>query len=328
MWKVSKKKNQKQQQRNLPPPPVVSTYCSSNIKPRLFLHNLLFRRSTPNSRPKTPPSPSPSPAKTSSSNSLLAKEYWEKIRRLEQELADLDKWLNSSVRNNEGNIDEIVSLKDGNYIKKVRRGLMNKKSQELAIQISVPVSVEEVTTISEVLMSMASMGMDTLIETLIETIPLSNITGCMIDDIRRKSTTRKEVTEVIIGDAMEMIEELAMEGLKINQTTSNRHKRIVPDDTKKKKKDLHQVTVHVMLIQIRDVINHFVEVGNPMIALVALSNGTGDRKETKVEDVCVAGLTFDDDFEDDGFIWSFSWMDSDNLHRFLRNHDIVCPKKY
>ncbi|XP_026656598.1 uncharacterized protein LOC113461173 [Phoenix dactylifera] len=306
-------------------PPVVAPIGCSKIKSFLSLCRSL-------SHPQPCPQPKPSlqviSQKETTSNSISAPlitnfsgdreaavlAYWRRARELEQELRRIDKWLDMEKRQREhlhsmtGKAQEylgteLMKLSDGSYLHEIKR--LGRPWGRLVMQFSVPAIAENATTATEVLCRMASMKVEDLLNSLFESMPMANITGCRTGERKGKPVLvgpENGFLEAILLDAMEKMEGLVLEGLRIQMGPS-----IKANVKGSKGKEIsRQCLILLMLIQVRDPKEDNGAVGEFMIGLIEASAAEVSGRRFHIHGVHIAGMKYMKRTSGKDFIWSVS----------------------
>ncbi|CAL5086863.1 unnamed protein product [Urochloa decumbens] len=199
--------------------------------------------------------------------------------------------------------EEIARLEDGSYLREIRRA--GRPWGRLAVQVSRPVVPEDAASASEVLDKMATMRADDLCKFLVEMMPLKDITGQQNpgEPVRRRAAARlssaDDLLEALIIRAMDRLESLVLEGLKIQMASPAVEPATVAavvadrrrvDEAAVGKDDC---MVHVVLMQVRDPNERYGAIGDTMLGLVEASL---QRKDAAVKlemlGMHVAGISF------------------------------------
>ncbi|XP_072968098.1 uncharacterized protein [Typha angustifolia] len=338
--------------RNTPSSAVVSIGCS-RIKSYLSL-----RRAIPG--PKPAPFPEPSlrnkavepprqepalnstpaimiPPSSFSDSEAAAQAYWRRVTQLEQELQKLDKWLSTERRLTEcikgGTREEhrkpLLRLADGSYLHEIKR--LGRPWGRLVMQISPPTIAENASTASEVIRGMMSMKMEDLCKCLMESMPMRDITGQRRDEITGKPVLQGSedgFMEAILLAAMEKMEGLVLEGLRIQMGSSRQGNNGI-EKRGREKETTDDCVVVVVLIQVRDPKEDFGATGELMIGIIEASAADMEGTRFNIRGVHVAGLSFTRKrIDGKDFLWSASLQGCRGSHtsccwQYVRNPDRV-----
>lgn len=158
----------------------------------------------------------------------------------------------------------------------------------------------------QVLCQMASMRMEDLLGSLFESMSMTNISGCKTGECRGKSVlegSEDGFVEAILLDAMEKMEGLVLEGLRIQMESSS--KAINIKERKGKVRSRHCLVL-LMLIQVRDPMEGNGAVGEFMIGLIEASAAEVSARRFHIHGVHIAGIKRMRRTNGKDFIWSAS----------------------
>ncbi|XP_042513862.1 uncharacterized protein LOC122088609 [Macadamia integrifolia] len=231
-----------------------------------------------------------------------ARIYWRRAQQLENELIQLDKWLNTEKllrdcldkkngscpselkmeRTNESCLrTELLRMAHGGYIYRTMRLVTARR--KLVIQLSAPaiIPVEVGSDILQVLKRMALMGTNNLHQWLLKSLPMCDLCGDHGKKINESSG--KGFMETIVFDAIEKFEILVLEGMRIQMGRKEKAKKGIWE------KRLRECVVVVMLIQMRDEEKGNEAFGEIMIGLVEASIRQAEGSGIFIEGVHLAG---------------------------------------
>ncbi|CAL5072862.1 unnamed protein product [Urochloa decumbens] len=200
--------------------------------------------------------------------------------------------------------EEIVArLEDGSYLREIRRA--GRPWGRLAVQVSRPVVPEDAASASEVLDKMAAMRADDLCKFLVEMMPLKDITGQQNpgEPVRRRAAARlssgDDLLEALIIRAMDKLESLVLEGLKIQMASPAVEPATVAAVVADRRRDDEAAVgkddcmVHVVLMQVRDPNERYGAIGDTMLGLVEASLQRKDGTvKLEMQGMHVAGISF------------------------------------
>ncbi|CAN6211315.1 unnamed protein product [Urochloa humidicola] len=197
--------------------------------------------------------------------------------------------------------EEIARLEDGSYLREVRSA--GRPWGRLAVQVSRPVVPEDAASASDVLDKMAAMRADDLCKFLVEMMPLKDITGQENpgEPVWRRAarlSSGDDLLEALVIRAMDKLESLVLEGLKIQMASpATEPSTVVAVGADRRKDDEKAVgkdcMVHVVLMQVRDPNERYGAIGDTMVGLIEASL---ERKDAAVrlemQGLHVAGISF------------------------------------
>ena len=161
---------------------------------------------------------------------------------------------------------------------------------------------------------MTAMKPDDLCKFLIQMMPLMDIAGRQNLGETVCRTTRlssgDDLLEALIFEAMDKMEGLVLEGLKIQMASTGTNFTVAAADQRRQHEPvIENCMVHVVLIQVRDPKERYDAIGDPMIGLIEASLETKDGKvKMEVQGMHVAGIRFVNRNSSDGrcMMWSAS----------------------
>ncbi|CAN6205066.1 unnamed protein product [Urochloa humidicola] len=194
--------------------------------------------------------------------------------------------------------EEIARLEDGSYLREVRSA--GRPWGRLAVQVSRPVVPEDAASASEVLDKMAAMRADDLCKFLVEMVPLKDITGQENpgEPVRRRAarlSSADDLLEGIVIRAMDKLESLVLEGLKIQMASPATEPSTVGADRRRDYEAAggKDCMVHVVLMQVRDPNERYGAIGDTMVGLIEASLERKDAAvKLEMQGLHVAGITF------------------------------------
>ncbi|WVZ65848.1 hypothetical protein U9M48_015147 [Paspalum notatum var. saurae] len=200
-----------------------------------------------------------------------------------------------------GGVQEMVRLEDGSYMREVRR--VGRPWERLAVQVSRPVVPEDAASASEVLDKMTAMRAEDLLKSLVQTMPLKDIAGRQNpgEPVRRTArlSSGDGLAEALVFKAMDKLESLALEGLKIQMASPETEPgAVAAAATADRRRDEAIskdciVLVHVVLMQARDPNEKYGAIGDPMIGLIETSLQRKDGAvKLEMQGLHVAGISF------------------------------------
>ncbi|CAN6167985.1 unnamed protein product [Urochloa humidicola] len=199
-------------------------------------------------------------------------------------------------------VEGIARLDDGSYLREIRRA--GRPWGRLAVQVSRPVVSEDAVSASEVLDKMAAMRADDLCNSLAEMMPLKDITGQEKpgEPVRRRAAARlssgDDLLEAVVIRAMDKLESLVLEGLKIQMASPATEPATVVGGGADRRRDDEAAAgrdcmVHVVLMQVRDPNERYGTIGDTMVGLVEASLQRKDGAvKLEMQGVHVAGMSF------------------------------------
>lgn len=140
----------------------------------------------------------------------------------------------------------------------------------------------------QVLCQMASMTMEDLVNSLFESMPMGNITGCRTGELRGKPVLvgcEDGFLEAILLDAAEKMEGLVLEGLRIQMGSSTKATKY-----SRGKERRRQYLVLLMSIQVKDPKEDNGAVGNFLIGLIEASAAEESGRRFQIHGVHIAGM--------------------------------------
>ncbi|KAJ1290804.1 hypothetical protein BS78_02G271200 [Paspalum vaginatum] len=194
-----------------------------------------------------------------------------------------------------GGVQEMVRLEDGSYMREVRR--VGRMWERLAVQVSRPVVPKDAASASEVLDKMTAMRAEDLFELLVQTMPLKDIAGRQNpgEPVRRTArlSSGDGLAEALVFKAMDKLESLALEGLKIQMASPATDPATVAAATADRRRDSKDCIVYVVLMQARDPEEKYGAIGAPMVGLIEASLQRKDGAvKLEMQGLHVAGISF------------------------------------
>ena len=141
---------------------------------------------------------------------------------------------------------------------------------------------------------------------LFESMSMTNISGCKTDQCRGKFVlegSEDGFMEAILLDAMEKMEGLVLEGLRIQMGSSSKAINIKESKGKERSR---QCLVLLMLIQVRDPMEDNGAVGEFMIGLIEASAAEVSSRRFHIHGIHIAGIKRMRRTNGKDFIWSAS----------------------
>ncbi|KAK9275256.1 hypothetical protein L1049_022518 [Liquidambar formosana] len=350
--------------KHLPSPLLVSTSCSKFKSLYLSCRRHLYCSKTSHHNPIPKNSASlPEPTSNQQKSTVLssrecgsegqvaAQMYWERVRRLELELIQLDEWLDNEKKlidslNNKNETysakfgiekpgkhcgrTELTKLVEGGYLRNFYVSAWDMApGRNLAMQVSASAVIPADTgsTMSQVLNQMALMGRDNLIHWLLESMPMYDISSKKINVQCKTSCSEEGFLEAIFLSAIEKLESQVIEALQIQmsgkETVKNRKTWKERDDGR-----AEECVIQVMLVQVRDPENGYEAVGEIMIAFIEAFVADMEESRFFIKGVHVAGISTGRDEDGRGeFLWCVSSKSCEGSYsgsspRYVRNPGI------
>ncbi|OAY68199.1 hypothetical protein ACMD2_23210 [Ananas comosus] len=259
-------------------------------------------------------------------------EHGEKLLSEERRVTECDKSTTKEEKKISVRERELTRLPDGSYVHEIRR--LGRPWGRLVMQVSPPTVAENASTAFEVIRGMVSMKMEDLCRCLMESMPMRDITGIRASEIASRTglpSCEDNYTEAILLNAMDKMEGLVLEGLRIQMSSS----RCESDFLARRSKEASSTTttdecvVVVVLIQVRDPKEGHGGIGELMIGLIEAKILDVEGKRFSVSGVHVAGLSFTRRRIDGrDFLWSASLQscrgtESNCCWKYVRNPDRV-----
>ncbi|RLN34995.1 uncharacterized protein C2845_PM03G06120 [Panicum miliaceum] len=227
----------------------------------------------------------------------------------------------ASVGHGASGVKDTVRLEDGSYLREVRRVRVGRPWERLAVQVSRPVVPVDAASASEVLDKMAAMRAEDLCKFLVQMMPLRDITGQQNpgEPVRRTArlSSGDDLLEALVFKAMEKLESLVLEGLKIQMSPPATELATVAADRRRDEAVGKDCMVHVVLVQARDPNERYAAIGDPMIGLIeaSLQRKDGAVKQ-EVQGLHAAGISFINRKPSDGrcMMWSASLRQCKGSH--------------
>ncbi|KAL6601575.1 hypothetical protein ACP70R_044795 [Stipagrostis hirtigluma subsp. patula] len=193
-----------------------------------------------------------------------------------------------------GGVEQTARLEDGSYLHEVRLPI-GRPWERLAVQVSRPVVPQDAASAAEVLDKMTAMRADDLCKFLTQMMPLKDVTGRQNPGEPALRTTRPgsgdDLMEALLLKSMDKMEALVLEGLKIQMASTA---TATPTATAGQQRQVSKDRmVIVSLMQVRDPMESYGAIGDPMVGLIEASL---ERKDGKVklatQGLHVAGISF------------------------------------
>ncbi|XP_062193238.1 uncharacterized protein LOC133896652 [Phragmites australis] len=329
--------------RKKPPAPAVASTGCSGLMSCLSLHR---RGPTPNLPRRN------DDADGGGDAVAAAEQYGKRVQFLEEEIRRLSKWLGQeerlapaaesgakareesgnaaaatttatkrciSVGHGAGGVQGMVRLEDGSYLHEVRR--VGRPWEWLVVQVSRPVVPEDAASASEVLNKMTTMRAEDLCKFLVQMIPLKDIAGRqnLGKPVRRTArlSSGDDLVEALIFKAMDKLEALVLEGLKIQMASTATDSATAAADRPRHESFGKDCMVYMVLMQVRDPKENYGAIGDPMIGLIEASlERKDDKVKLEMQGPHVAGISFINRKSSDGrcLMWSASMRQCKGLH--------------
>ncbi|KAL5201122.1 hypothetical protein ABZP36_035476 [Zizania latifolia] len=287
-----------------PAPAVASTGCSA-LMSCLSIH----RRAPP---------PRGTIEDAAAGDNAAAEQYEKRVQLLEEEVRRLGKRLGQgeayrarsshvpsgamakrciSVGNGPSDVQEMVKLEGGGYLHEIRR-VVGVPWERLSLQVSQPVVPENATSAPAVLDKMTETRAEELCKFLARMMPIEDIAGKKNPGnvIRRSARLNSgdDFLETLLFKAMDKMEGLVLEGLKIQMASTAADSATADGDGDRRKEATvgsKDCMVYVVLIQVRDPKEGYAAIGDPMIMLMeAALERKGGKVKLEVQGVHVAGI--------------------------------------
>ncbi|XP_074580755.1 uncharacterized protein LOC141837213 [Curcuma longa] len=288
-----------------------------------------------------PPQPRPAPLSSLfGDGEAAAHAYWHRAKQLEREIHNLNQRLaaelrfaeslkNSAVR--EEDHHDMLRLQDGSYLHKIKK--LGRPWGSLVMQVSTPMVAENAVTVEEVLHGMALCKREEVCKYLEESMSLQDVSPHRSGEIRGKKVvegSEDDFMEALLLSAIDKMESLAMEGLRIQMGTGASGNDVAEENTDKAAMANKDRVVLVVLIQIRDPKESYEAVGEPMIGLLESAAGEAAAgKSLELQGIHVAGMkctTAAADGRD--YIWSTSIKGCKGLHKSCCLHLVRNPNRF
>ncbi|KAG0483103.1 hypothetical protein HPP92_011187 [Vanilla planifolia] len=217
---------------------------------------------------------------TSQAHSLRAKQ-------LDLELHRIDLQISADIREKKAALLRTTRLvADRSFLHEVSVG---RPWTTLVMQVSQAALADKCFSAEQVIKKMASMAPEELLDYLSVALPMSEMRGCRKEKLKVKqliSGWEVDVAEDIVLGEMERIEELALEGLRIQMGSGGRAA------AEGEKKDAgKKCVVLVTRIKMRDPEAEYDAVGEAMLGFVEVSPAAAGWRKHSVEGVRVAGIS-------------------------------------
>ncbi|KAG8057740.1 hypothetical protein GUJ93_ZPchr0002g25070 [Zizania palustris] len=297
-------------------PAVASTGCSA-LMSCLSIH----RRAPPPPRGTVEGAALRPGQDAAGSDNATAEQYWKRVQLLEEEVRRLGKRLGQgeayrarsshvpsgamakrciSVGHGASDVQEMVKLEGGGYLHEIRR-VTGVPWDSLSLQVSRPVVPENATSAPAVLDKMTETRAEELCEFLARMMPIEDIAGRKNPGTvicrSARLNSGDDFLETLLFKAMDKMERLVLEGLKIQMTSTAADSATTNGDGDRRKEATaagsKDCMVYVVLIQVRDPKEGYVAIGDPMIGLMEAALESKDGKvKLEVQGVHVAGILF------------------------------------
>ncbi|XP_020265861.1 uncharacterized protein LOC109841335 [Asparagus officinalis] len=280
--------------RQAPSVPVVSTGCSTKLKSFLCTCNRAPQQKEEREEEKVASFSTPLlPHSSNRGSSSIYQDYSKKIRQLEMELGQMKMALSIKNQPKENHKKtstrkEMIKLADGSYLHQIKK--IDSPWKRLLMQVSTPMIIENGSTASQVIRAMASMGMEDLYDCLTESMPMGDLRHSDLSKMQKRIVTQGSedgFVEAVLLGATEELEVLAMEGLRIQMSSTRKGSVNMRNNERARNKE---PVVLAMLVQVRDPEERYESVGELMIALVEVSDVEKGERKYHSEGVHVAGI--------------------------------------